>query len=144
MAKPTAEERFWAKVAEPDGNGCRLWTASVDVGGYGSFKLDGAMRKAHRVAYEWTRGPIPDGLCLDHLCRVRSCVNPDHLEPVTQQENMRRGEMWTRRSAQQRSRTHCLRGHEYTPENTRIRPKGRECRMCSEIARLCRAGRYGG
>lgn len=92
------------------------------------------------MAWQTWRGPIPAGLTLDHLCRVRACVNPAHLEPVTLAENKRRGESPAARKARQ---THCMRGHEFTPENT-IRRKdrrgrgiltGRECRVCRKLMR---------
>lgn len=123
MAKPTVAERLWSGIAPPDDNECRLWTRSTNFGGYGKFPLGGKEVAAHRVAYELTKGPIPEGLVLDHLCRVRLCCNPDHLEPVTHAENVRRGERATK--------THCINGHAFTPENTYITRKGwRHCRAC--------------
>lgn len=86
----TADERFWRWVER--GEGCWLWLASTDTKGYGLFGAEGKLSKAHRYAYELLVGPIPEGLVLDHLCRVRHCVNPDHLEPVTTYENILRGE----------------------------------------------------
>lgn len=81
------EERFWAKV---DCSGdCWEWTGGTSDG-YGAIRVDGLMAKAHRFAYEQLRGPIPDDLDIDHLCRNTRCVNPDHLEPVTRSENARR------------------------------------------------------
>lgn len=68
---------FWKKVDKS--GSCWLWTASVSKRGYGQFRYGGAMRQAHRVAYEWSKGEIPEGLQLDHACHVRRCVNPDHL-----------------------------------------------------------------
>lgn len=85
-------QRFMEKVAFEPNSGCWLWDAAIFPTGYGMFRTSptkGSAR-AHRVAYELFVGPIPDGLCLDHRCRVRSCVNPDHLEPVTVAENARR------------------------------------------------------
>lgn len=92
-ALPRGEaERFWSKVSPEPTSGCMLWTACVNQFGYGLFRrATGQMIAAHRRAYEFERGPIPDGLVIDHLCRVRSCVNPAHLEVVTQRENMSRG-----------------------------------------------------
>lgn len=119
-------ERFWSKVEKTDG--CWLWTGSRSTGGYGYFYLNGRNSPAHRVAYEMLVGPIPAGLQIDHLCRVRNCVNPAHLEPVTQRENLLRGETVTARSA---SRTHCPQGHPYDAENTSVRKTGkRDCRTC--------------
>jgi HNH endonuclease len=80
------QERFWEKVEQ--GEGCWLWTGAIDRG-YGQFVWNGRKR-AHRVAYELIIGPIPEGLELDHLCRNKSCVRPEHLEPVTKAENIRR------------------------------------------------------
>ncbi|MFI1562215.1 HNH endonuclease [Streptomyces sp. NPDC020490] len=83
--------RFWARVDKTAPGGCWVWTGSVESKGYGAPTINGAKRPAHRVAYEDLVGPIPEGLHLDHLCRVRRCVNPEHLEPVTSRENALRG-----------------------------------------------------
>lgn len=83
-------ERFWRRVQEQEG-GCWLWVGTVDRG-YGLLSVDGKTVRAHRYSYETLVGPIPDGLQIDHLCRNRGCVNPAHLEPVTQVENIRRGD----------------------------------------------------
>lgn len=118
-------ERFWSKVSTPDGeHGCWEWTASRDVDGYGSFWLDGKPRKAHRLSYEDAVGPVPTELQLDHLCRVRHCVNPAHLEPVTQKQNAERGAL--------AMRTHCPQGHPYSGSNvvTYNRKDGRPRRQC--------------
>src|SRR3990167_7266351 len=81
-------------IPEPN-TGCWLWTGQLSASGYGKLEVNRNGRRcklsAHRVAFEVYKGPIPDGLCLDHLCRQRSCINPDHLEPVTKRENARRG-----------------------------------------------------
>ena len=116
-------ERFWEKV---DKTGpCWEWTASK-VYGYGQFGIAHQKHaRAHRFAYELLVGPIPEGLELDHLCRNRACVNPDHLEPVTTRVNLLRGATVTARKAGQ---THCIHGHEFTPDNTFIRKNG--CRTC--------------
>jgi hypothetical protein len=93
------------------------------------------MFRAHRVAYEALIGPIPDGLQLDHLCRNRACVNPLHTEPVTQIENIRRGEAGVPSGSQQRAKTHCPQGHPYSQGNTYIRKNGhRMCRTCNAAA----------
>lgn len=84
--------RFWAKVAKST-RGCWVWTGARDTVGYGTFrkvKGPGGMVKAHRYSYELSNGAIPAGLEIDHLCRTRACVRPDHLEAVTHIENMRR------------------------------------------------------
>lgn len=128
-------DRFWSKV-DKSGD-CWLWTAHVNNRGYGMFgmKVDTkpTMRTAHRVAYEMERGPIPSGLEIDHLCRVRICVNPAHLEAVTHHENLMRG---TGFAATNAAKTHCVRGHEYTPDNTYDCPSvdgGRQCRACKRV-----------
>lgn len=125
----TSEQRFWVKVAKTDT--CWLWTGQKTkaVNGYGLFRAGGQQVVAHRWAYEHEVGPIPAGMNLDHLCRTRLCVRPDHLEPVTPYENMMRGVSF---AAQQKKQTHCKRGHEFTPENTSLANKGRSrrCKTC--------------
>jgi hypothetical protein len=120
-------ERFLLKFDQPD-EGCWLWKASRDSKGYGQFLTDQGLRRAHRVSYELFRGPIPEGKQLDHLCRVRHCVRPDHLEIVTARENVRRGES---PAARQAAQTHCIHGHAFDDENTYIDGLGkRHCRAC--------------
>lgn len=121
------DRRAPAPAHNPALGRCWWWTACINPDtGYGTF-WDGKVLSAHRWAYEHFVGPIPEGLHLDHLCRVRRCVNPAHLEPVTLAENVRRGERATK--------THCKNGHEFTPENTIRRNKpGRECRTCANAA----------
>lgn len=86
----TVEERFWVKVEKT--SSCWIWTGSRNGRGYGLFGASsgGAPVRAHRFSYELRFGPIPEGMQLDHLCEVKACVNPDHLEPVTNEENSRR------------------------------------------------------
>ena len=126
MTYTGTEARFWSKVdtdgstVHPDLGKCWLWRASRDRSGYGRFKAATGVVGAHRVAYELLVGPIPDGLTLDHLCRVRHCVNPEHLEPVTHRENTLRG---TGPTAENARKTHCLRGHALT--------HGRRCMTCA-------------
>lgn len=123
-----AVERFWSKVNKdgPPWNGvpCWLWTGNLTKG-YGRFYL--ANRKiyyAHRISYEWARGPVPAGLELDHLCRVLSCVNPSHLEAVTHKENILRS------PSVRATKTHCLRGHLLANARTYTRKDGRTRRSC--------------
>lgn len=112
-------DRFWKKVQRV---GCWLWLASKTADGYGQFKLDGRMVKAHRLAFVWSGGIIPDGMELDHRCRVRHCVNPAHLEPVTHAENNRRSR-----------RDSCRRGHPLTEATVYVRPDTgtRQCLVCT-------------
>lgn len=136
------EGRFWGKVQVTDG--CWLWTAGTDGKGYGKFHLDGRARRAHRVSYEWTIGPIPPGLTLDHLCRNRACVRPSHLEPVGQAENTRRSPMAP--TTVNAGKTRCPKGHPYDEINTYLgrRSDGshfRVCRACRVEHRLAYAER---
>jgi hypothetical protein len=119
-------KRFWEKVRKT--SGCWIWKAARTGAGYGSFRLDGRMQTAHRVAYEQVKGPIPEGMVLDHLCRNRACVNPDHLEVVSVGENTRRGDAG---GAAQRRRTHCPKDHPYVGENLRVSNGRRHCRTCN-------------
>ena len=102
----TPEELFWAKVNKTET--CWLWTASLGDKGYGRFRTGNREYKAHRWAYLNLVGPVESGLELDHLCRIRSCVNPSHLEPVTHRVNMLRGHTIVAAKAAQ---TLCKRGH---------------------------------
>jgi hypothetical protein len=103
---------------------CIIWAGSIDRDGYGRFRNT----PAHRIAYEESKGPIPSGLVIDHLCRVRNCVNPDHLEAVTIRENTLRG---FNPPAMNARKTHCVNGHEFDEINTYWRPNGeRDCRAC--------------
>ncbi len=124
---------FWSHVSVV-GNVCECWEwKSYKYNGYGQVRIDKKLLKAHRVAYELTIGSIPDGLVIDHLCRNPSCVNPWHLEPVTQKENTARGLIMDRFREWCDSITHCPRGHEYSDDNIRIRngKKIKDCRSCN-------------
>lgn len=87
----TARERFWSRVERDMAGGCWLWTGAANGNGYGAFRLDGRNVPVHRMAWELLRGPIAPGQVIDHLCRVKLCVNPLHLEPVPAAVNVRRG-----------------------------------------------------
>jgi hypothetical protein len=117
-------------------SGCHVWNACRDQKGYGFVAVGSRagrciQRRAHRVNFELSKGPVPAGLQLDHLCRNHSCVNPEHLEPVTSRENCMRGISFAAKYAAQ---THCKNGHAFTAENSRVQatPKGvkRVCRVC--------------
>lgn len=128
----TTSKRFWSKVNYAGENGCWLWTGMPTTGGYGTFSFEGNQQYAHRVAYKALIGVIPEDLQIDHLCRVRLCVNPWHLDLVTSRENMRRGES----PAALNSRlTSCpQKGHPFDATNTYINPSGkRQCRECMRI-----------
>jgi HNH endonuclease len=132
--RESTESRFFRKVHKTET--CWLWLAAQDNHGYGQMEMpiNGVWRpeKAHRISFRLFKGEIPIGKELDHLCRNRLCVNPDHLEAVTRLINVRRGE--------KANRTHCPRGHEYTLENTaiQINKKGSRLRKCKECGRIRR------
>lgn len=129
FVKTPPEVRFWPYVEKTDT--CWLWTGNIAVNGYGKFRHGGSGQySVHRFAYEHFIGPIPKGLTVDHLCRVRCCVNPAHLEVVTKRENTLRG---IGPAAINARKTHCLRGHEFTKENTVTRQGGRLCKICIRI-----------
>lgn len=114
------------RIAETEG-GCWQWQLSSGSHGYGNAYNGTTVVLAHRMSFEAFRGPIPTGLTVDHICRNRMCVNPAHLRLLTNVENARDNGFATR--------THCPRGHEYTPENTYRRNRGRQCRQCARDRR---------
>jgi hypothetical protein len=128
-------ERFWPKVNKQQ-DGCWMWSAFKNPGGYGMFSVRGRMVLAHRFLYEITRGPIPPyepgAYELDHvICSNSGCVNPEHMRLVSHRANMLRGNGPFARKARQ---THCMHGHEFTQENTKrvksMAPGTRACRAC--------------
>lgn len=118
-------------VPAPRGR-CWLWNGYTDEAGYGCARWSGKVVKVHRAVYEELVERVPDGLELDHLCRVRNCYNPAHLEPVIHAENVRRGDagkFWAAKTA-------CPKGHPYSPSNTLINGRGfRVCLTCKRAAR---------
>lgn len=124
-----AIERFWQQVEKTEG--CWLWRGPVNNHGYGQSRVLGE-NLAHRVAFRLTKGDIPESLTLDHLCRVTTCVNPAHLEPVTHRENVLRGVSVSAIHARQ---TTCPRGHQY---DSRKRSGGRFCSICTRAQRRAR------
>jgi hypothetical protein len=133
MAKSLLQ-RFEEKYTPEPNSGCWLWTAALSAAGYGAIGSGYKVRLAHIVSYEFKFGKVPNGLELDHKCRLRCCVNPYHLEPVTHRENCIRGDAPKRNG----NKTHCPRGHEYSAANTIInqpstRPPFRVCRKCRNV-----------
>jgi hypothetical protein len=131
-------DRFWAKVNAPS-DGCWQWVGCINAEGYGRFNFDGVITNAHRASYRLFVGEIPPGLVIDHLCRNRSCVNPDHLELVTNKENILRG---VGAGAQAARMIECPKGHPLDEDNTYVAPgsKKRRCRSCvREYGRARRA-----
>lgn len=130
--------RIASKIAIDPMAGCWAWTGSLGQYGYGQVRWKGKRALAHRVVYTLCEAD-PGPLSLDHLCRNRACVNPDHLEPVPHELNVRRGDAGIENSIRLSSRTHCANGHEYTPENTYVppstSPKQRQCRVCRRAAK---------
>ena len=159
--RPVAD-RFWSMVDKGPAESCWQWTGSLLRDGYGSFWADDRTVSAHRFIYEFLVGPVPQGLDLDHTCHNeaairgecdggktcphRACVNPAHLEPVTHNENTKRGLMVATNIARGRDRTRCKWDHLLDAANTYVEPGGgrRRCRTCRTAASLRRRARLAG
>ena len=128
--------KFWQQVDINFSSGCWIWTGVHFDSGYARYrnKSLSSSERAHRVVYETLVGPIPNGLVLDHLCEIKDCVNPMHVEPVTDSENLHRSGITN--NSINRAKTHCIKGHEFTRENTIIARNGtkRVCRTCQLAA----------
>lgn len=131
-------DRFWKRVNKngpvsserPDLGPCWIWQGGASKYGYGQMYLDGKVRYTHRISYEIANGQIPQGLHIDHLCKVHRCCNPSHIEAVLPGTNTLRGNGQSGRNLR---KTHCIYGHEFTPENTRYypsKPNARHCLTC--------------
>lgn len=134
--EPLMVRAFFAHVTQSEDPiwDCWLWDKPNEITGYGSFNAG----PAHRWSYEYLIGEIPEGLQLDHLCRVRHCVNPYHLEPVSARENLMRSPITL--AGINARKTHCIRGHEFTSENTYLAKRGsRACRACNRQRAAMRA-----
>jgi hypothetical protein len=135
----TMNERFWSKVNKS--TECWEWNGKKNWMGYGKFKLDGFEWQAHRFAYFEANALVSSEKVIDHLCRNRGCVRPSHLQLVTQRTNVLRGIGFMAINAQ---KTHCKRGHEFSPENTYLMKRakgvpGRRCRKCQALGAKARA-----
>lgn len=134
--KKSLAERFWVKVNKngslsshrPDLGPCWIWIAAINAKGYGIMSVDVGSTLVHRISYKISGGVIPDGMQIDHLCRVRNCVNPKHLEVVTPRINTHRG---YGPAAMRARKTHCPKEHPYSGDNLYVSPTGnRQCRIC--------------
>lgn len=126
------KSRVLANVVRAE-SGCWVWAGRKDRHGYGLIKIGRTPRFAHRVSFEAWMGPIPEGLQIDHLCRVRDCCNPEHLEPVSSRENTMRSPVAP--AAVNSRKTKCKNGHDLAGENLYVSPNGyRHCRECRRQA----------
>jgi hypothetical protein len=139
--KLTLEGRFWSKVVKngpvpgrkPELGPCWVWQGRPKREGYGQFSVSGEQVYAHRFSYELLVKPIPDGLQIDHLCRNRICVNPEHLEPVPSRINTLRGDNPRLTSERGRAKTHCKHGHPFNEANTYWYKGRRHCKACADV-----------
>lgn len=134
--KTNTIETFHTKYIVDVESGCWIWQGKLDKDGYGTFCSNYIHWRAHRYAYVHIKEPINKDLQIDHLCRNRACVNPDHLEPVTCRENLMRGNTY---AALASKKTHCKYGHEFTVDNTYIAKNNtRKCKQCDRTNALKR------
>ena len=124
---PSLDERFKSGFSIDCESGCWLWNKSKNIKGYGTIFAHGRATRVHRFSYESFYGPVPKGLVLDHICRVRNCVNPTHLRLVTNKENILAGEGLAAKNAR---KTHCKHGHSLSGENVYMWHGFRSCRVC--------------
>lgn len=124
-------ERIEGRIERIPESGCWIWMGGVGPNGYGSVWVNGGTKSIHRAMYEEIVGKIRRGFVIDHLCRVKCCCNPAHLEAVTQSENVLRGDSPAMQRARGGSHTNCPQGHEFSADNVYMNPNGsRECRIC--------------
>lgn len=127
-------EKFFNRVNKfgpiYDSTPCWLWVGALNNGGYGVCTIEGVVKGVHRFVYEWFIGDIPKKFVIDHLCTHRNCVNPLHLEAVSQSDNLKRGNL----GLFNKGKTHCPQGHDYSEENTYIDKRNkRYCRKCKKL-----------
>lgn len=140
-------DRIWNKIIPEPNSGCWIWLGSLSgsgLGGYGETWFNNTKAITHRLMYEQFIGPIPFGKEMDHLCRVRCCCNPIHVEPVSHQVNGLRGNAGMNRVIECQEMVTCHRGHKWTLENTAKNSGWRACRICRNARqRWSRAGKIG-
>ncbi len=132
MKSRPLHKRLWEKANKTET--CWLWTAYINKFGYGVIgTYDKKTALAHRVSFELTKGPIPEGLEINHLCEVKNCINPDHLEAITRAEHILKTDF--QGGKYQKNKTHCVNGHSFQETDVYITKEGhRKCRACGRAA----------